>query len=346
MKIYQNILVVRTDRIGDVILTTPALQALRHAFPTSRITLLVSPQTFLLVNKNPYVNEVLIDDRKKTHKGVFGFWRLVKEIRRKRFDLAIIYHTKRRTNLLCFWADIPERIGYKNNKFGFLLTQPVLDERYLGKKHEAEYCLELLSHVGVHAQDKKLHVCIQEEAEQWLGQLFKYQGIKEDDCLIAVHLGASDPSKEWPVEYFAEVINAVLKKYPCRVVLVGTDEVKALCHKVLKLVPISVLDLSGMTSLSQLASFLRSCRLLISNDSGPVHLAAGLGTPVVSIFTRNQPGINPERWRPLEPRSQVVSVPQDTAPSFKKAGIATAEYLHNLKPDAVLEAVDAVFKLC
>jgi len=86
--------------------------------------------------------------------------------------------------------------------------------------------------------------------------------------------------------------------------------------------------------------------LLISNDSGPVHMAAAAGTPVISIFTRNQPGINPERWRPLEPRSQVVSVPLNTEPSFQKAGMATSEYLHNLKPDAVLEAVDAVFKLC
>jgi lipopolysaccharide heptosyltransferase II len=271
---------------------------------------------------------------------------LVKDIRRRKFDLAVIYHTKRRTNLLCFWADIPERLGYRNNKLGFLLTKPVIDERHLGKKHEAQYCLELLAHVGVHSTDKELHVSIQEDAEKWVEQLSKHQGMKEAERLVAVHLGASDPSKQWPVEYFAEVINQLLKKYPCRVVLIGTDQIKSLCHEALKLVPMSVLDLSGMTDLSQLVSFLKRCQVLISNDSGPVHLASALGVPVVSIFTRNQPGINPERWRPLEPRSQVVSVPQDTKPSFKKAGMATSEYLHNIKPAAVLEAVDAVFKLC
>src|SRR6185295_10383934 len=98
--------------------------------------------------------------------------------------------------------------------------------------------------------------------------------------------------------------------------------------------------------LGQLASLLARCRLLISNDSGPVHVAAAVNTPVVSIFTRNQPGINPERWAPLAPRSRAVSVPFDPTPSFHKSGAASQEYLHKLKPAQVLEAVDAVFKLC
>src|SRR5262245_45025773 len=148
MNQYRNILVVRTDRIGDVILTTPALKALREKFRHSRISLLVSAATRELVDKNPYVDEVLTDHRQGVHQGFMGFWRLVGEIRRKKFDLAIVYHTKRRTNYLCFFADIPTRLGYRNNKGGFLLTHQVKDDRPSGKKHEADYCLDLLKVLG------------------------------------------------------------------------------------------------------------------------------------------------------------------------------------------------------
>ena len=116
---YRNILIVRTDRIGDVVLTTPAIEALRKAFPQARISILVTPVTRELVEGNPYLDEVLIDDRKGRHGGVFGFFNLVKTLRKRQFDLAIILHTKKRTNSLCFLAGIPHRVGYKNNKFGF-----------------------------------------------------------------------------------------------------------------------------------------------------------------------------------------------------------------------------------
>ena len=143
----RRILVVRTDRIGDVVLTTPAIRALRQAYPEAHIAILVAKSTQALVDGNPDLNDVLVDDRRGRHQGL-GFWRLVSEVRRKRFDLAVIFHTKRRTNLLCFFAGIPERIGYKNDKFGFLLTEQIPDDRPAGTKHESEYCLDMLRPLG------------------------------------------------------------------------------------------------------------------------------------------------------------------------------------------------------
>ena len=95
-KKFSNILIIRTDRIGDVVLTTPAIKAIYRSYPGSRICVLVTPATFDLVNGNPYVDEILVDDRQGRHKNLFGFLRLTREIRLKRFDLAVIYHTKRR----------------------------------------------------------------------------------------------------------------------------------------------------------------------------------------------------------------------------------------------------------
>ena len=135
-KSFKNILIVRTDRIGDVVLTTPSIKALRQFYPGARISILVTPATFDLVNGNPYVDEVLLDDRNGRHQGLVGAWRLIREIDLKHFDLAIIYHTKRRYNWACYMAGIPCRLGYKNDKFGFLLSHPIQDPRPLGQRHE------------------------------------------------------------------------------------------------------------------------------------------------------------------------------------------------------------------
>ena len=345
-KAFKNILVVRTDRIGDVILTTPALGALRQCFANARITLLVAASTKELVDRNAHVNEILVDDRGGRHAGVRGFWQLVAELKKKRFDLAVIYHTKRRTNLACFLARIPHRIGYKNNKYGFLLTHPVKDKRHLGQKHESEYCLELLSPLGVTSADETPMISIHLEAEQWADELFAGLKFDHDNPPFAIHMGASDPSKCWPLDNFFHVMTHIMAGYNAPILLVGSQGLKPKASVLAQRYEGHIFDLCGETNLSQLASVLKRCRMLISNDSGPVHIAAAVGTPVVSIFTRNQPGINPERWRPLEPRSRVIAVPADTRPSFKKGGSVTAEYLAKIKPEAVLEAVDAIYKLC
>ncbi|OGX27755.1 MAG: hypothetical protein A2787_03780 [Omnitrophica WOR_2 bacterium RIFCSPHIGHO2_01_FULL_48_9] len=332
MKNYQNILIVRTDRIGDVILTTPALEAVRKNFPQAKISVLVAPLTKDLVAGNPYVNEVLVDDRKGVHRGVVGFWRMVSSLRRQKFDLAIIFHTKKRTNALCFLAGIPERVGYHNNKFGFLLTGKIKDTRPLGEKHESEYCLEVLRSLGMQAGPGQIYLPLQDSAERWAEYFFKKQPGRPGERTIAIHPGASGPEKRWSLEGFIELMNSLSQKYPCRFIIVGAVDIQADAARMQASLKAPCSDLTGQTSVSQLASLLKRCHMLVSNDSGPVHVAAAAGTPVVSIFTRNQPGINLERWRPLSPKAKGVSPPVGSS-----SPITVSQ---------VLEAVDALFKLC
>ncbi len=332
--------------MGDVVLTTPAIKALRQAYPHARITFLVTPQTKALIEKNPYLNEVLVDDRRGAHKGLFGFFNLVSSLRAKKFDLAVVFHTKKRTNLLSALAGIPYRIGYKNNKLGFFLTHPIVDKRHEGIKHEAEYCLDVLRELGIESNDLELHVSLTKESEEWFNQFRRQHGLTAQDRLVAVHPGASDPARRWPPYYFAEVVEALINKYSCKVILVGSEDIKSLSQQINPKENPQIIDTLGKTSLSQLASLLSHCHLLISNDTGPVHVAAGVGTAVLSIFTRNQPGINPERWRPLGKRSRFVSVPVNQDISFLKAGPTDPQYLELIKPQQVLEEVDAIFKLC
>ena len=306
-RIFNNILIVRTDRIGDVVLTTPAIKALRETYPVSRISVLVSPATFDLVNGNPYLDEILVDDRCGRHKGLLGFNRLVSEIRLKQFDLAVIFHTKRRYNLACWLARIPYRLGYKNNKFGFLLSHPIKDVRPLGKKHEAEYCLDVLKAIDIENNDLDVFVPWQKEAEEWMFKLMNDNALKPNE-FITIHSGASDPAKCWPAINFAQLIDRLTEHYAMKIVLIGSSQTMPVNVDILRQTrhASQVLNLTGKTSVAQMVSLLRRSRLLISNDSGPVHVAAGVGASVVSLFLRNQPGINAQRWKPLGPKSFIL----------------------------------------
>ncbi|MBN1869445.1 MAG: glycosyltransferase family 9 protein [Candidatus Omnitrophica bacterium] len=345
---YKNILIVRTDRIGDVVLTTPVIKALRENYPESKISILVAPNTRELVNGNLCLDEVLLDDRKGEHKGLRGFLKLIKTLRQRDFDCALVLHTKKRTNLLCFLSNIPVRIGYKDNKFGFLLNRPIPDSRHKGEKHEAQYCLDVLKSIGIQYDNLDIDIPVKEEALRWVDQFRRGHDILEKDLLIAIHAGASDPAKQWPENRFAELIDALIERYHAKIIMIGAQDTCLITKKIITLLNNEAIDLSGKTTVGQLAALLMGCGLLVSNDSGPVHVAAGVGTPVVSIFTRNQPGINPERWKPLGEKSRVVSVSpfQSQDISFKKAQPMGIEYLELIPTKAVLEAVDAIFKLC
>lgn len=317
---YTKILVVRTDRIGDVVLSTPALRLLRDACPNAKISILVSKTTFDLVEGNPDIDEIIVDDKEGENKGLAGYLKLVTAIKKKRFELAVVFHTKKRTNLLCYLAGIPRRVGFKDKKFGFLLTDPIKDARFMGEKHESEYCLDVLRHVGISGQGYKLFVPIKDSALEWVEKKLFQSNVSRYEKQIALHLGASDPSKCWPPEKFAEFINQYSVNKNIIFLLIGADNIKSQGEVVVQLSKRPLVNLIGQTTVAQMAALISKCDLLVSNDSGPVHVASGLGVPVVSIFTRNQPGINCQRWRPLGEKSRFVTVEFDDTISFEKAG--------------------------
>jgi len=341
-----NILVVRTDRIGDVVLTTAAVHALRKNYPEARIAMMVAPGTRELVEGNPDLDEIIIHDRSVP----WSFLKQVFNLRRKKFDWAIIFHTKRWTNGFCFLAGIPRRTGYRNEKLGFLLNDPVVDDREAGIKHEAEYCLDILNSVGVRAPlaERQCVIPINKNSDAWATQWFAQNKINPKEFII-VNPSASDPGRQWPAERFAKIIEMLQEKNIGPIGVIGTKNDIA-AEKVLSLVkstdPVRVFDLRGKTSISHLIALMRQCRMLLSNDTGPVHIAAALNKPVVSIFTRNESGINPERWRPLGDYVRVVVTPSKGLISNYKAKVIDYSYLNAISVESVWEAVDALLKLC
>ena len=295
----KRILIARTDRIGDVLLSTPVFRAVREVCPTSHIAILVRPYAEDIVSGNPYIDEVIVYDKDGIHKSWLGTFLFALRLRRKKFDTAIILHPTNRIHIITALAGIPARIGF-NKKLGFLLTKKIPHTKQFGEKHEMEYTLDVIRAVGIRPSHKVLYFPISrnicKKMEGYLGKT----NVGGGGIFVAINPSASCPSKRWPIDYFARLADELVERAGAKIILISAADDKIYASEMLgKMKHKEALDFSGRTTVAELGALLRHCSLLISNDSGPVHIAAAVGTPVISIFGRMDPGLSPTRWKPL-----------------------------------------------
>lgn len=316
----KKILIVRSDRIGDVVLTTPIIKIIRDHYPQSHIAFLTGPKTIDLVEGNPYLNEVIIYDKYRLHKDFFKTILFSFALKKKKFDVALIFNPSKRAHWICWLANIPVRIGY-SRKSGFLLTHRFKDKKGEGLQSESFYNEELLSVLGIPMRySTELFVpdldFRQNGSCRRNTPLFSQaakSGVPvsappilskfKDETFLVINPSASCPSKKWPAQNFALLCNLIFEKLNLHIVLIGNDED---CKKVqdLSRAPLNVL--SENLKLNELASLFKKTCLHISGDTGPMHIASAVGTPVISIFGRNLPGLGPKRWAPLKGNNSYV----------------------------------------
>jgi heptosyltransferase-2 len=340
----KKILVVRTDRLGDVVLTTPVFKALREACPDACITVLVKPDTAGALRGNPHINEVIIYDKDGEYKSVLANIRFAMWLRRQKFDLAIVLDPAKRTHALVYLAGIPRRIGYDED-FGFLLTDRIKNTRHEGKKHESEYNLELLEVLGIAAKDATPRIFMEDGAAAVVDRLLLKNKVG-DGRFVLIHPGASCPSKVWPAQNFAEAADSLSGRYGVKIVVFsGSDSAGISCAEDVKRhMTREAVFLTAGLDLSQRIALIKRAALLISSDSGPVHLAVALQTPVVAIFGRNQPGLSPRRWGPLGERD--ITLHKDVGCQVCLAHDCRLGFrcLIAITPDEVVEAAGKVLE--
>ncbi len=340
---YERILVVRTDRIGDVLLSTSVLKVLRHQYPLSYIAMMVSPYTREIVDGNPFLDEVIVLDKDGSHQGFLATIKFVTELKKKKFDLAVILHPTLRIHLICFLADIRERIGY-DRKASYFLTKAIPHHKQEGDRHEVEYNFDLLKALGIAETSCELYMPIKKSSEEFVEQLLRQAGINFQDKIIAINPAASCISKRWPVGRFAELADRLAVLYHAKIVVVADSAHHGISQEMLALARYKPIDFSGQLSLSHLASLFRRCVLVVSNDSGPVHLAVAVGTAVISIFGRNQPGLGPKRWGPLGESSAALYKETDCLSCLAHACRNHFKCLEAISVDDVLEQAARLLK--
>ena len=280
-------------------LSLPAIKAVRKAFPDAYIAIMVQPRINDILKGNPDINEVIVYDKNKEHKGALKNFGFIKLLRAKKFDVALMLHSTKRVNFLCFLAGIPKRIGYARGKADFLLTDRIGYTKKLGEKHEAEYSLDMLRHIGIKPEFSNPFIYVQNGDEKKADEILKGLGVNNREKFVVLHPGASCKSKMWPLENFAKLGDMLIENLKVKVMINLAPSQAGMGEKVRSIMRNKPIFFCDPTSLGELAALFKKASLVISNDSGPAHIASGVGVPVISIFGRNQKGLSPVRWRPL-----------------------------------------------
>ena len=208
-------------------------------------------------------------------------WEQIKrDLRKHIFDLAVVLNPTKEAHQSIFLAGIPARVGY-DRKWGFLLTHKLKDTKHQGNRHEVDCNLELTGLLGAGTQNKALAIKVDTN-------LYKHF---VNQKIVVIHPFTSDSVKQWPIERFMELAQQLRAQLDLKVMLVGLSQEPLEIND-------NIINMVNKTSLPELAALLKRCSLLISGDSGPMHLAASVGIPVVALFRNDLPGKTAKRWGP------------------------------------------------
>ena len=279
--IPDKILIIQTAFLGDVVLTTPLIKAVRKKYPHSKIIFLLIPQTGELLKNNPFLDGVIVYDKKEKEKGIFSFLALAMKIRTSSFDLAVIPHRSFRSALLAYLARIPQRVGFDKSSGAFLFTKKI---KYIQNQSEAKRNLSLLETDIPPENDCLPELFPSEDDFKYVEELFKNWDVKREDKIVGIAPGSVWNTKRWLPERFGEVAEALTEKLGAKVIFIGGKEDEKPCLEIASNMKSKPLIAAGKTSPLQSASLISRCRVILSNDTAPMHMAVAMRVPVVAIF--------------------------------------------------------------
>ncbi|MEW6721359.1 MAG: glycosyltransferase family 9 protein [Thermodesulfobacteriota bacterium] len=322
-----KILLFKPGAIGDMLQLSPVVRALKERMPNARIVLMTGGAASAeLFSHDPLVDEILVFDRKGEHRPWRAFMKLWAEVRRRRFDLVVNYQRSNLKGWLLLAAAMPCRIlVYRKAR-----RRPV---------HAVENHLEAVAPLGIdpRSADRRLELHLSDDAVRWAGELAAREGA-EGRPLVALNPGASHPVNRWPAERFAALAGRLRNELGAAVILVGGPGDRELADAVCGGAGVPIVDLAGRASLLQTAAVLRRCMVVVSGDTGPMHMATAVGTPVVALFG----AADPDRTGPVGPGHRVLralEVPCVPCRSRVCRHTPYLECMDRISVEAVFEAV-------
>ncbi len=266
-------------------MTTPAIGAIREHFPQAEITLLANSLVAELFSPHEWVDRVITFDRNCAHHGIRGRLRLAASLRKEKFDATVILPNSFDSALVPWLAGIPIRIGKSSDGRGFMLTERFKPDKQAHFGHEVEYYLGLVSSFGIISQLKTPQLTLTSAEDMDTAARLAEHGIHPGDCILGINPGAAYGSaKRWYPDRFAEVARQLADKWSAKVLIFGGQGETDIAAEIEQQLGRNCLNLAGKTSVRELLALIRRCSFFITNDSGPMHVAAALGVPLVAIF--------------------------------------------------------------
>lgn len=300
---------VNVNWVGDVLFSTPFLQALRTNFPDAFISCLVVPRCREVLEGNPFLDELILYEEEGKHHSLLGKIRLVQLLRKEGFDEAYLLHRSFTRRLLMVLAGIPERIGYAIKRKGLFLTRKVPSPS--SENHKVDYFLGLLP-PGSRVENRNYTLQVGKEEEESVERLLQQRGIKSSESFAVLCPGGNWDQKRWPAERFAALGDALIQRYSLKVVVTGEKKDLPLGREIASRMQKEAILLCGETTLKQLAALLKRALFVVSNDTGPMHVAQSQGTKVVALFGPTHPGLTgPSGTIPKKILRQIVGCNDD-----------------------------------
>ena len=313
----KKILVRGPNWLGDAVMCEPALRGLRRLFPDAQIALLVKPAVADLFTGHPALTRVVTYDSKGCHAGLFGKWALAEQLRRQSFDLAVLFQNAFEAAFLTFLAGVPRRYGYATDGRSLLLSNPVAVPDRSALTHQVRYYWDLLKPLGLTGDPPAPELVVFPEEEQAMAERLAKDGFTADDVIVGINPGSTyGGAKRWLPERYAEVTERLCRtiRESCDqqvgVVIFGAKGEERLGHEIAARLSSRSLVLSGATTIRELMAALKRCAMLLTNDTGPMHIASAFQVPLVAIF-------GPTDWRTTSPFGSahaIVLQPVDCAP--------------------------------
>jgi lipopolysaccharide heptosyltransferase II len=338
-RIFNNILVLQTAFIGDAILTLPLIQVLKKNYPNASVNVVVVPRTVDIFSHHPAISQIIPYDKRGKDGGLIGFWRLRNQLRAKNYDLIVSPHRSIRSAFLAWLLKPNVRIGFDRSAGRFLFTRIV---HYNPTDHEIDRNLSLLNPLSLTINKNELpHLYPSAEDEQAVDSVLGSFGLNKENHLVTAAPGTIWNTKRWPADRFAAMCKRLSSECSA-VLLVGGKEDSALCEDIAEMSKAkNVFNIAGKFSLLQSAELIKRSRVLISNDSAPMHLAVAVGTPVVAIFGATVPeyGFAPRGAHDIVIETKGLTCRPCSIHGGKTCPVGTFECMIAITPEFVVNRV-------
>ena len=278
----RKILVFTTNWLGDALFISSLLAALKENFTQLHLAVASVPRVKGVFQSNPNVDKIVIYDEKDKRMSLISRLRFISKLREEQFDTALILKPSLTRTFILKCAGIKQIIGFDNPKSGWLLTVKVLSPKEI--PHRIDYFLAILEHLGLKISQRKYEFFPSDEDRIYIAKLFSQKRISGNLPLIVINPGANWIPKRWPSENFAALIKKIKARLPLNIAITGADKDRDLAEEIIKKSGKDIFDFTGQTSLGQLGALMEEADIVISADSGPMHIAAALGKSVVALF--------------------------------------------------------------
>ena len=338
-RVWDRVLVVQTSFLGDTVLTVPLLAEVERRFPGAHLSVLCTPLGKDLLSNHPAVDELIVDDKNERDRGWRGLWRQAKLLRSKEFTLALCPHKSFRSGLLLFLARIPYRVGFAQSQGSFLFHVRVNRDP---RRHDVERTLSILQGVGIQSQECEpvLDLPVAKQTREKVIRELRSLGLDTTRLLVGVHPGSVWATKRWSAEGFARLIGMLKENYTCEILLFGGVGDAAVIAEVQERCGGCAVSLVDKVTLHELPAALSLCDVLITNDSGPMHIAVAKGVPVVAIFCATTPGLG---FYPYSGKAIVLEKDLPCRPCSAHGGrrcpLGTEDCIRLIAPERVYQAV-------